>query len=558
MHTSQNQENPDSNEDRQTTGFGLGQAFTAAAASLRAAGTRAQELVEGTTNAVLSSLPLCRIIGTEPVPLAVANNNVPTENQIIKNVLTLASTQSRTNLSVKKSCVIKTDIAEDTAKATENVNASEKTAGQGPAGQSEIPNNKFFKKSSITKTNIQLQEAKETTKCTENLKAPAVQTPAGQSELSNIDFFKGSSIIKSNKNKLAEGTAKVPENQKVPPVAQTAADQSELPYFDFFAGFSSFKSNLYYKQTEETAKGKAANQPESRLQLQTTIEAGTSVEPVIHVQSNLQSTGTQTDEKNESVVHSLIARRQNTATNVDSGTITNISKTPRLEVLKQEDKVPSFFTGPRLSNLTRQVSTSSQTRQCLMDASKTKRIIVSKQSETSAGFKTDRRHSNISHRPEINFIHHHHSPERDSQTAMPTSTSRRMSSYSGRRILQIEPNRTWKTSSKDLSLHRRKARRLSEVVDQRRLMSGPDKTVVAALESPTDIANSNEVKHRRSHTIPSASLPSMRSHRSESLRAREWAIHARAAHRAPPEQGNNFLKAIKHFFGRCAGCRRRH
>lgn len=584
MPNSQNKENPDSNDERRRTAFGIGQAFTAAAASLRAAGTRAQELVEGTTNAVLSSLPLSRIIGTERVPLSVPNNNVPTENEAITNALTLANTLSRTSLSIKGSCVIETDIAEETAKGTENVNASvapagETTTDQSPADQTELPNNDFFKGSSIIKTNLQLVETKESTKGTENLKAPAVQTPAGQSILSNIDFFNGSFIIKTNiKYKLADETSKVSENQNVPPAAQAATDQLELPYIDFFKGFSNIKSNVYLKQAEETVKGTeyfktptaqiAVNQSKQRLQLHTPTEkAGTSVEPGVHVQTNLQTTGTQTDDKNESVVKRLTSRRQIKKRRAESGPMIHISKTRRLEVLAQDERSPSFITEHRLSDLARLASATSQTRQYLIDASKPKRIIVSSQPETTTTLKTDRRHSNISQRAEINLLHHRDSSELDTQTAIPASTSRRISSYSGRRMLTIEPttnltshNRTWDGSTKfsDLSLHRPKARRLSEVVDQRRRMSGIVKTITATIDSRTETNERNEAKDRRARAIPSASVPSMLHIRSENVRARRRTTEARAAHRAPAERRNKFFKVLTKLFGRCTGYSRRH
>lgn len=574
MHNSQNQENPDSNEDRQTTGFGLGQAITAAAASLRAAGTRAQELVEGTTNAVLSSLPLNRIRTTEPGPLPTSNNNVGLENQPVKKtsnvtVLALANTQSRTNLSIKGSCVILNDLVEKTGKETENfkvpaVTAGETTTGQISAGQSELPNNNLFKGSSIVKTNLQFEQPKETTKGTENLKAPAVQTPAGQSDFWNIDFFKGSFVIKTNvKGKLAKGTGNVSEYQKVPPVTtQSASGQSELPYIDFFKGFYSIKTHLHLKQAEKTANGTehvetpttqtTANQPESRLQSQTPIEkAGTSVEPVDHVQSNLQSTGTQTEEKNASVVNSMIKSRQR---KVESHLIRQVSKTQRLEVRVQKERVPSFFTEPRLLNLASQASTTSQTPECLMGNRKTKRIVVSRQPETTFDFETDHRHTNVSKWPDINFMHHGHSSE--SQTTIPTSTSRRLCSPSGRRI-PIPPNIKPQSKCNDLSLQRRKARRLSEVVEQRRGTFGTAKTLLDTQDSETEITERDRVKYRRSPTIPSASTPSMLPLRSESVRTRGWATETRGTDTVPNEQKTKFIKVIKELFGRCAGYRRR-
>lgn len=592
MQNSQNQENPDSNENRRTTGFGIGQAFTTAAASLRAVGTRAQELVEGTTNAVLSSLPLSRIRATEPRPLSSANNNLAIENQQVRNVLTLANTRSQTNLSQKGSCVNNarslTDLAEKTAQGTEHLKepaavlAGETTTGQRPAVRPEpkLPNNDFFKGSSIIKTNLQLEQVKEKTKGTETLKAPAVQTPAGHSELSNIDFFKRSFITKTNiKQKLAEGTAKVSENLKVPPGTQIAAGQSDLPYIDFFNEFSSFKTTLYLKHSEVTAKGTehlkacttqtTSGQPESRIQIQTPTEkAGTSVEPIRYVQSNLQSTGAQTDEKTDSVVNSVKAQSQVTERNAESGLLRKVSKSQRLEVLAQEETVPSFFRNHRLSNLTRQVSTYSQTRQYLINTSKTKKTVVSRQSETTPDFKIDHRHSNVSQRPEINIIHHRYLSQCESQIAVPTSTSCRITSSSGRRfgnsrLLSTEPNftshikRPWDASSKsnDLSLHRRKARCLSEVVEQRRLISGPVKTTVATQDSQTEIAERNEVQDRRSRTIPYTSISSILPLRSENGRARRWATEGRATHN---EQRNTFLNGIKNLFGRCAGYRRRH
>lgn len=582
MQNSQNKENPEGNEDKRTIGFGIGQAFTAAAASLRAAGTRAQELVEGTTNAVLASLPLSRIRATEPAPASAANNKVTIENQPVNNVLTLANTPSRTNVSLKASCVIKTELAKETAQGTENLKApvvpvGEATASQKLAGQSELPNNGFFKGSSIVKTNLQLEQAQETTKGTDILKAPAVQTPAGQSELSNIDFFKGSFIIKTDvKQKLAHGTAKVSENPQIPSVAQTEADQPDLPYIDFFNGFSSIDTNICFKQTEGTALGSehlktptaqtTAGQPESRLQLQKVSErAGTSLEPVCLVQSILQSTGTQTDEINESVVKSLIARRHITASKAEAALIRQISNTRRLDVLTQEERAPSFFTEHQrlCQNLARQVSTSSQTGHRLVDTSKIKRLAVSRQPESASDFKTHRMHSNFSQRTEINLIHHRQSNECESQTAFATSTSRRIRSSPGRRISSIDHNftshkRTLDASSNDLSLHRRKARRLSEVVDQRRRLSGTTRTIIANQDSRSEIAVRNEVQDRRSHRTPSASLPSMLPLRSEHVRARGWATEGRASRSASSGQRNKFLEAIKQFFGRCAGYRRRH
>lgn len=577
MQNSQNQENPDGNEDRQTTGFGIRKFFTAAAASLRAAGTRAQELVEGTTNAVLSSLPFSHIRVTEPGPLTAANNNVPIENQLIKNVRTLANTHSRTNLSLKGSYVIKTDLVDETVKASQNVQepavpASETSAVT--AGQSKLPSNEFFKGSSIIKTNLQLEQAKETKKVSENLKAPAVQTPAGQTVLSNIDFFKGSFIIKTNlKNKLAEGTAKVFENLKVPPVAQTAPSQAELPYIDFFKGFSSIETNLYVKQAEETPKTteqlktltsqSTADQPESKLQLQTPTEkAGTSVEPVGHVHSNLQSTGTQADEMKGPVVNSLTARRQITARKAESAIVRQVFKS-RIPEYRTHEESPSFFTEHRLSNLARIVSTNSQTRRCLID-SNNKIPVVSRQPETTSDFKSDHRHTNVSQWAEIDFIHHSHSTDCESQTVIPTTTSRKVSSSCGRRILSTEPNFTSHmrreafSKFNDITLHRRKARRLSELVEQRRLIPGTVKTILATQDSRTETAERNELQDRRSRTIPSASMPSMMPVRSENVRARGSLTKRRATRTAPNEQRKKFIKAIKQFFGQCAGFRRRH
>lgn len=580
MPNSQNQENPDNHEDRQTTGFGIGQALTAAAASLRAAGTRAQELVEGTTNAVLSSLPLNRIRATEPRPLSTANNNAAIENQTEKNVLTLDDTQSRPKLNIKRSCTIKNELAEEISKGTENLKASalptgEATSGHRSAGQSGSLNNNFFKGSSVIKTNLQFEQTKETTKGTETLRAPAVQTPAGQSELWNIDFFKGAFIIKSNiKPKLTEGTAKAPEKLNRP----LTAGEWELPYIHFFKTFSSVKTNIYIQQAEETAKRTeklktptaqtTTSQSESRLQLPTSIEkAGTSVEPLGHEQSNLQSTGTQTEETNGSVANTLNARKQ--ITGKKASFVKQVSKTRKLDALTQEETFPSFFTESRLLNLASKGSPSSRTRQ-LIDTPKTKRI-VSSQPESTFDFKVHHRHTNISQRSDINFIHGP-SSERVSRSAIPTSSSRRISSQSRRSVISTQPNftshtRTWESSSKlsDLSLHRRKARRLSEVVEQRRWISVSPKKILASQDSPTEIVERNivlsismpAVPKNIKEAVPQNVTQNVRETVRENVRGQIAATETRATDMVQNQERKSFLKAVKQFFGRCTG-RRQH